>query len=154
MADVIHWAAGLVPALRNTGTGTAALDLIESSMVARFNQFPDLPESHPDRHLTAREAVEILTSALPYHTVTIDKAKQLMETGAWKEPPPPAKPSAFLPPPPDGPAPQRASATAAPAPLEEIAGPCDHMNSEYPTVQLEPVATEPRSKVGRAKVGA
>ncbi len=101
----IHWAAGLARELKKTGTGEGKLDAVRRAMAARFADPAHAHKDarHPDRHLTAMEAVDVLRAA-GAGEVTIAKALSLAETGVWAPPKPAA---AELPEPPEGPAPVR-----------------------------------------------
>jgi hypothetical protein len=149
----IQWAKGLVDALKKSGTGETALNVIRAAMVSRDCDpaHAKLPPRHPDRHLTAKEAVAILERDLPQHLTTIEKARQLAEKGVYLEPAP-VKPAAdLLDEPPETEAPER-ELPAAETKVEprQIAGVVDKTpgvhNVTDQTVGLKKV--EKRGKVG------
>jgi len=103
VADRVKWAADLIRKLQESGTGQAKLNLIRAARQDRFAESPHLPDDHPDRHLTAAEAVALLDAhPLTAGGLTAVKARSFAETGEWVEPP--AGPSRFadeaVPPPP------------------------------------------------------
>jgi hypothetical protein len=134
----IHWAAGLVVALKATFTGQAKLDLILAAMAARWNDpaHAGKPGNHPDRHLTAAEAVAVLVKA-GAGEVTLMKARQLAETGEYVKPAP-VNPADLLPPPPDGPAPVRGEDVAPEPEMKSIAGTVD-IDASADTIGLKPI---------------
>jgi len=110
----IQWARDLMTALKNTGTGEDKLEIIRAAMLERYNDRLNarLAKDHPDRHLTALEAVAALEAAHaedPHRVpdLTLEKARQLTNTGTYTELPPPKHAAELLPPPPEGPAPDR-----------------------------------------------
>lgn len=106
--SAIHWAAGLIGPLKATGTGQGKIDIVKAAMADRFHDpaHAKKPLDHPDRHLTAAEAITSLKRA-GAGEVTLDKARQLAGTGQYTPPPPTAHPGDLLPPPPTGEAPVR-----------------------------------------------
>jgi hypothetical protein len=151
-AKPIPWAQGMVAALKKTGTGETTLKVIRQAMVDRFNDpaYAKLPDSHADRHLTSKEAIGVLERELPGHTITIDKARQLMETGRYI-PPPELKPEAdLIPLPPEGDVPDRELPEKKEQPLANL-GVVDsipgvhQINAETQVVGLKPI--------GKLKVG-
>jgi hypothetical protein len=120
----VQWAAPLVKALEKSGTGNAALDVIRAEMIRRnFDpEHKNKAASHPDRHVTAKEAVAILERELPNHVTTIDKARQFAETGTYLEPAPVKPASDLLPEPPETDAPERELPVAEAKELRQIAG--------------------------------
>jgi hypothetical protein len=144
----VEWASDLVRELGRTHTGAGKLDLIQRAMRDRFDH-PDhrhKPADHPDRHLTAAEAVEVLAQDETVGALTREKARQLAETGRYVPaaaaadvgPPP-------LPPPPKGQAPRRTAKpqprAAAPEPAKaDPPGPGVHdlSSGAVPTVGPKP----------------
>ncbi|MBA4191309.1 MAG: hypothetical protein C0467_25280 [Planctomycetaceae bacterium] len=104
----IQWAADLREALLQTGTGQGKLDLIAAAMSKRFDDpaHADKDPQHPDRHLTAVEAVAVLQKA-GAGDVTLEKCRQLLMTGEYAPPKPAASSADRLPPPPKATAPTR-----------------------------------------------
>lgn len=142
----IHWAAGLVEALKRAHVGHDKVELIRQAMAARFNHADHCAkdEKHPDRHLTAREGIAILERA-GVGEVTLAKARQLAATGMWN-PPAPVNPADALPPPPDVPAPVRAIPVAEAPALTSIGGTVD-LSSDVDTIGLKPIEGAPGDTV-------
>ncbi|HYH63958.1 MAG TPA: hypothetical protein VD866_04600, partial [Urbifossiella sp.] len=87
MADRVKWAADLIRRLEATGTGAAKLNILRAARQDRFAASPHLPDTHPDRHLTAADAVAMLDShPLTAGTLTAVKARAFVEVGEWAEP--------------------------------------------------------------------
>lgn len=97
----IQWAADLVDGLRATGTGQAKLDLVGRAMADLFDapEHAHKPDAHPDRHLTAHEAVAVLQRA-GAGEVTLEKCRQLLLTGVYAPPAERVTPADRLPKPP------------------------------------------------------
>lgn len=148
----IQWAADLREALRASGTGAAKISAISAAMAERFDEpaLARLPADHPDRHLTAAEAVEVLERA-GAGEVTLDKARQLVATGRYKAPPPPTPRGELIPPPPRGPAPTRAPLAGRGEPPVPIAGPADLSLKDVDTVGPKPVGDEPPAEKATPK---
>ncbi len=119
-------------------------------MAERYATFPELPPDHPDRHLTAAEAIQVLERA-GAGEVTLDKARQLAQMGHY-EAPKMANPADLLPPPPKVNAPER-SLPEDPEP-RQIAGVYE-VNARPDAETVGPKAVEPepvKAKGGKVKV--
>ncbi|VTT98934.1 unnamed protein product [Gemmataceae bacterium] len=144
----IQWAADLVGELRKTGTGQGKLDLVARAMADRFDapEHAGKPESHPDRHLTAAEAVAVLQRH-GTGEVTLEKCRQLLLTGVYA-PPAERRPADKLPPPPRTSAPAREPVTGPEARVQPVAAPFS--NDAGSEVGPKPVAQE---EAGLARAG-
>lgn len=158
-AKPIHWAADLVKALKATFTGQAKLDLIRTAMAARFHapEHADKKDDHPDRHLTAAEAIAVLEKS-GVGEVTLEKARTLAETGMWNKPAA-VNPADALPSPPTGPAPDREMESGTLDALKRtvdalkpIAGVTD-LSTAVDTVGLKPVEVPPVGKKNKGAAG-
>lgn len=139
----VQWAAELWEKLKASGTGQAKLDALLSAITKRHGEHPELPEDHPDRHLTALEGLAVLERA-GAGSVTLDKARQFVAAGSYCPP----KPADEKPPaPPPGPAPVR---EIPPEPGPEPADP-DAPAPEVRDLSADPQTVGPKP-VARAKV--
>lgn len=119
----VEWAADLVRELGKTGTGAAKLEVIRRKQLERFNdpRHAGKDPAHPDRHLTAREALAAIETpdehgGYPVPELTRQKARAIVETGRYV----PAVAATVhaadaLPPPPRGKAPARKAEPPKPA---------------------------------------
>jgi hypothetical protein len=157
-AKPIQWAHALVAALKKSGTGEDTLNVIRGAMLARANDplNAKLPAKHPDRHLTAKEALGIVMIELPGHTTTIEKINQFITTGHYIEPTPPTPLVDLLELPPEEDAPERAAPEAAAEPMN-VAGVRDKIPGIHKVTQdIDTVGPKPMPvrKTTKLKVGA
>jgi hypothetical protein len=111
----IEWAKGLVVALECTYTGKHSTDLIRNAMVVLFNHpdHEDKDPTHPDRHLTADQAIAVLQQGFVdgiTPDLTVLKAINLRKKGTWTTTPLPGHGADVLPDPPSSAAPKRKEA--------------------------------------------
>jgi hypothetical protein len=154
----VQWAADLLRELKSLRTGHAKLDALGRAMVEHRND-PDLahlPADHPDRHMTAAEALDVLRKHPTVGEVTIDKARQLVEKGRYTPPAGASKPVDLLPLPPSGQAPVRKAKKAkvvAPEPTA-IAGVQSLAIADVDTLGVKPVEPSALPKKSAAKKAA
>ncbi|MBA4192475.1 MAG: hypothetical protein C0467_31285 [Planctomycetaceae bacterium] len=136
----VQWAAELRDGLRASGTGKGKLDAISEAMAERFDHpaHAGKPDDHPDRHLTAAEALDLLRQ-IGAGEYTIDKAKQLIEKGQIKPVEQPTGRGERLPKPPRIPAPMRPVTVEGREPPRSIAGVEERTVGDGDTIGLKPI---------------
>lgn len=88
-AEPVEWAADLVRELGKTGTGQGKLAKVRQAMLDRHNDpaHAKLKEDDPRRHLTAKEALEVLEADDAVPEATRAKARAIVGTGRWEDAP-------------------------------------------------------------------
>ena len=124
----VEWADDLVRELGKTGTGPAKLDGVRAAKLARYHAPGNhgKPADHPDRHLTAREALAVLEADPAASDLTRAKARSIVKYGRYVPDAPAARhPADLLPPPPGRKAPGTPAGGEAPRPPEPAPAPDD-----------------------------
>ena len=134
------WAAELLERLEESGTPADKLKDVRDAMAARWAATAKLAPDDPGRHLSAAEALALLTARFGDDHGTPKKAREFIERGYLEPPKPPVHPAELIPAPPKDKAPVEAeTAVSTDTPPRSIAGVTNLGTHDVPTVGPRPV---------------